>query len=61
MSSRQTKAFIAGILVCALVNAPIGSAMAADAISINFGNQHIPTRGIKRVILKGADEESSPF
>ena len=38
MSSRQTKAFIAGILVCALVNAPIGSAMAADAISINFGS-----------------------
>ena len=38
MSSRQTKAFIAGILVCALVNAPIGSAMAADAISLNFGS-----------------------
>ena len=28
---------------------------------INFGDQPIPTRGIKRVILKGADEESSPF
>ena len=38
MSSRQTKAFIAGIFGFALLNAPIGSAMAADAISINFGS-----------------------
>ena len=37
-----------------LMDKPLG-------LVINFGNQHIPTRGIKRVILKGADEESSPF
>lgn len=40
MSSRQTKAFIAGIFGFALLNAPIGSAMAADAISINFGSNN---------------------
>ena len=40
MSSRQTKAFIAGIFGFALLNAPIGSAMAADAISLNFASGH---------------------
>ena len=28
---------------------------------INFGNEHLPTRGVKRVILKGADEEAVSF
>ena len=40
MSSRQTKALIAGIFGFALLNAPIGSAMAADAISLNFASGH---------------------
>ena len=37
-----------------LMDKPLG-------LVINFGNDHLPTRGIKRVILKGADEEPAPF
>ena len=37
-----------------LMDKPLG-------LVINFGNEHLPKRGIKRVILKGADEEESPF
>ena len=28
---------------------------------INFGNEHLPKRGVKRVILKDADDETAPF
>jgi len=37
-----------------LMDKPLG-------LVINFGNEHLPNRGVKRVILKGADEESCPF
>ena len=37
-----------------LMDKPLG-------LVINFGNEHLPSRGVKRVILKGADEESVPF
>lgn len=37
-----------------LLDKPLG-------LVINFGNEHLPTRGLKRVILKGADEEAGPF
>ena len=37
-----------------LMDKPLG-------LVVNFGNEHLPSRGVKRVILKGADEESVPF
>jgi len=37
-----------------LMDKPLG-------LVINFGNEHLPKRGVKRVILKGADEEPCPF
>ena len=37
-----------------LMDKPLG-------LVINFGNEHLPSRGVKRVILKGADEESVSF
>ena len=37
-----------------LMDKPLG-------LVINFGNEHLPTRGVKRVILKGADEEAVSF
>ena len=37
-----------------LMDKPLG-------LVINFGNEHLPTRGVKRVILKGADEEVVSF
>jgi len=37
-----------------LMDKPLG-------LVINFGNEHLPKRGVKRVILKGADEDPSPF
>ena len=37
-----------------LMNKPLG-------LVINFGNEHLPSRGLKRVILKGADEDPTPF
>ena len=37
-----------------LMDKPLG-------LVINFGNERLPSRGIKRVILKGADEEAVPF
>jgi len=37
-----------------LMDKPLG-------LVINFGNEHFPSRGVKRVILKGADEEPVPF
>ena len=37
-----------------LMDKPLG-------LVINFGNDHLPSRGLKRVILKGADEGPIPF
>ena len=37
-----------------LMDKPLG-------LVINFGNDHLPKRGVKRVILKGADEEETEF
>jgi len=37
-----------------LMDKPLG-------LVINFGNEHLPNRGVKRVILKGSDDESCPF
>ena len=37
-----------------LMDKPLG-------LVINFGNEHLPKRGIKWVILKGADDETAPF
>jgi len=37
-----------------LMDKPLGLVM-------NFGNQDFPRRGLKRVILKGADDEEAPF
>ena len=37
-----------------LMDKPLG-------LVINFGNDHLPKRGVKRVILKGADEAESTF
>ena len=37
-----------------LMDKPLG-------LVINFGNEHLPKRGVKRVILKDADDETAPF
>ena len=37
-----------------LMDKPLG-------LVINFGNDHLPNRGLKRVILKGANETDEPF
>ena len=37
-----------------LMDMPLG-------LVINFGNEHLPKRGVKRVILKDADDETAPF
>ena len=37
-----------------LMDKPLG-------LVINFRNDHLPKRGVKRVILKGADEEETEF
>jgi len=37
-----------------LMDKPLG-------LVINFGNDALPRRGLKRVILKGADNDSAPF
>ena len=37
-----------------LMDKPLG-------LVINFGNERLPKRGVKRVILKDADDETAPF
>ena len=37
-----------------LMDKPLG-------LVINFGNEHLPKRGVKRVIIKGADDDDAPF
>jgi len=37
-----------------LMDKPLG-------LVINFGNEHLPKRGVKRVILQGAGDEPCPF
>ena len=37
-----------------LMDKPVG-------LVINFGNEHLTKRGVKRVILKDADDETAPF